>query len=491
MVQRGVAEEDGAHRVGEAAHQQLLELEAAAQSERDVGGEGEVGREAQQLRLVVRDERVAVLVGVLGAERRRDGRADAAREREAPVGEDMAEDLEELRAELGGRVGLVGLQRVDRGEHVRVAAREALPDDLEGARHDVGALDGDRDGHRHVGVADEVGLAARDACAAEDVHAVGDDAPAALGAALLHDRREDHRRLVVVDDGVRELGAREHDVRLAPRARERLLDAAELGDGHAELLAHARVGTDARADGACRAHRTRREGDAAALGEALDEHVPAEAAALLPAEHRRHRHPHVLARDGAVHERRVERHVARAHVQPLVATFEEGDGEALGALAAEEAVRVLQVDAHAHHARDRRERDVPLLEGAAHAEDAVALLDDAVRTDERRRVRARVRAGEAEARDERAVGQPRQEVAALLVRAVAHQQLARPERVGHGHGRVRVEAVRAELREDRGDGHRREALACARSGRRGASEGGDGVRALRGGREHPLYCNTN
>jgi hypothetical protein len=41
VVQRGVAEEDGAHRVGEAAHQELLELEPPAEQQRQIGREGE------------------------------------------------------------------------------------------------------------------------------------------------------------------------------------------------------------------------------------------------------------------------------------------------------------------------------------------------------------------------------------------------------------------------------------------------------------------
>ena len=378
VVQRRVPKEDGAHRIGEAAHEKLFELEPTAKRQRDVGREREVGRETQELRLVVLDERIAILIRLLGPERRRDARADAAREGEAPVGEDVAEHLEQVGAELGGRVRLLGLERVDRGEHVRVAAGEALADDLERARHDVGALDGDGDGHRHVRTTHEVGLALRDARAAEDVHAIGDDTTAALGARLLHDGREHHRSLVVVDDGVRQLGSREHNVRLAARARKGLLDATELGEGHAELLAHARVGPDARADGACGAHRARRKGDATALGEALDEHVPAKAAALLTAEDVGHGHPHVLAGDSAVHEGRVQGHVARAHVEALVASLEERDCEALGALAAKQIVRILEVESDAHHARNRRKGDVALLEGAAHAQDAVALLDGAV-----------------------------------------------------------------------------------------------------------------
>jgi len=78
VVQGGVAEEDGTIGVGEAAHEQLLELEPAAEQEAKVAGEGEVGREPQQLRLVVGHELVPVLVGGGGARGRGEEGAGAA-----------------------------------------------------------------------------------------------------------------------------------------------------------------------------------------------------------------------------------------------------------------------------------------------------------------------------------------------------------------------------------------------------------------------------
>ena len=41
----GAPEEDGAHRIGKPAHQQLFKLEPAAEEEGEVGGEGEIRRE--------------------------------------------------------------------------------------------------------------------------------------------------------------------------------------------------------------------------------------------------------------------------------------------------------------------------------------------------------------------------------------------------------------------------------------------------------------
>ena len=42
------------------------------------------------------------------------------------VGENVTEHLEELRAELGWRIRLVGLQGADQRQHVRVATCQAL-----------------------------------------------------------------------------------------------------------------------------------------------------------------------------------------------------------------------------------------------------------------------------------------------------------------------------------------------------------------------------
>jgi hypothetical protein len=66
VVQRRVPKEDGAHRIGEAAHEELFELEPAAKRQRDVGREREVGRETKELRLVVLDERIAIPIRLLG-----------------------------------------------------------------------------------------------------------------------------------------------------------------------------------------------------------------------------------------------------------------------------------------------------------------------------------------------------------------------------------------------------------------------------------------
>eukprot|EP00962_Isochrysis_galbana_P024604 scaffold7551_cov123-Isochrysis_galbana.AAC.19 len=425
VVQRGVAEEDGAHRVGHPSHQQFLVLEPAAEQQRKVSREGKrLGR------ALVRGARPHGGGGRGG---------QPAHEAQAKVGEDVTHHLEELRPELGGRVGLVRLERGDERQHVRVAAGHALPDDHEGARHDVGALDRDANRRAHPRVAEEVGLAAADAGAAQDVHPVLHHLAPALGARLLHDGRQHHRGLVVVDDGVGELHPSHHRIRLAAAPAERLLDAAKLGDGDLELLAHAGIRADAR-------HHAPGGPDGTG-GQSLNHHVPSKAAASLPAEHRGHRDPDVVALDRAVHEGAVQRHVPWAHPQALVPPLEQGHRKALLSGASEQPRRVLQVEADTHHAGHRCQSDVTLAESGADPKLVPALLDHAKRALQRRCIGPVVRARQPKARDKRAVGEPREEIALLLVGAVAHEELARAQRVGHRHRRVGVGTVRRDLGE--------------------------------------------
>ena len=115
-------------------------------------------------------------------------------------------------------------------------------------------------------------------------------------------------------------------------------------------------------------------------------------------------------------------------------------------LVAEQMIGIVHLKRKPDQGRDRRERDVALVERQAHAEHIRALplafADDAVVGD-RCRVRTRGRAGQREARNLAAVGEARQVVVALLLGAVMQQQFAGPKRVRHTDGR----------RERAGDAH--------------------------------------
>mmetsp|Transcript_14524 Transcript_14524/g.27734 ORF Transcript_14524/g.27734 Transcript_14524/m.27734 type:complete len:325 (-) Transcript_14524:1194-2168(-) len=318
MVEGGVPEVDGAERVGESAHEKLLEFQLSREGEAQVGRQREVGGEPKELLLVILEEGVAVLVRGLGSGRGGDGGADAARDGIREVGQAVADDLVELRREHSHSLLLLALGRLEalhEIDHVRVAPRQSLADDLKGPSHDVGPLHGDGDGQAHVRVAQIIPITSADGAPGRHVHASLHHPSTQFGALLLHDARYDHGRLVVVNDGVHEIDTGDGRQRVGPGQRHRLLDAAELGDGDAELLPHPCVRAGGGRHGPGRSDRASGEGNAPALREALDEHVPPEAAPVLTAEDGAHGYPDVLALHGAVHEGGVEGHVTRAHAQ--------------------------------------------------------------------------------------------------------------------------------------------------------------------------------
>jgi len=131
-------------------------------------------------------------------------------------------------------------------------------------------------------------------------------------------------------------------------------------------------------------------------------------------------------------------------------SLQQGHCETLVADTSQQLVRIAEVQTQPHHARDGRERDVPLLEIRVHSElarDGV-LRHPAIAPDEGGGVRTAVRTRESEARDQRAVREAGEEVLLLVGRAVPSEELPGPERVGNRHGGVGVEALRRELGED-------------------------------------------
>mmetsp|Transcript_18453 Transcript_18453/g.51281 ORF Transcript_18453/g.51281 Transcript_18453/m.51281 type:complete len:292 (+) Transcript_18453:823-1698(+) len=190
MMQGGVSQEHGPKGIGQASHEQLFELETSAESEAQVRRQCEVGRQTLQLVFVVLQELVAVLVGATGARRGADGGTHTTCQGTTKIGEPVLDDLVELLAEdLHTLLFLLlrQLQGKDEVQHVRVAAGQALANDLERSRHDVGTFDCDADWHVHVRVSKVVGVTTADGRPSCDVHSAFDDAPTALGTVLLHD----------------------------------------------------------------------------------------------------------------------------------------------------------------------------------------------------------------------------------------------------------------------------------------------------------------
>src|SRR5690606_18541877 len=106
-------------------------------------------------------------------------------------------------------------------------------------------------------------------------------------------------------------------VGLAADARQGFFNAFEAADRQAELLADARVRTGGDGAGLGAAAGCGRQGDRTPDRQALAEHPPALAEAVLLADDLAQRHEHLVAADRAVLERRVEREVAAADVHAL------------------------------------------------------------------------------------------------------------------------------------------------------------------------------
>jgi hypothetical protein len=163
------------------------------------------------------------------------------------------------------------------------------------------------------------------------------------------------------------------------------------------------------------------------------------------------RDEHVLAADRAVLERAVERHRAAADLDAGGVARQQRQGDADVFLVADQAFRVVHAEGQADQRGHRRQRDVALVEGQLDADHARAVplahADDAVIGD-RRGVGARPRTGQAEAGHFAAVGQARQVVVLLFLRAVVHQQLGRTQRVGHADGGADHRGDRRQLLDD-------------------------------------------
>ena len=143
--------------------------------------------------------------------------------------------------------------------------------------------------------------------------------------------------------------------------------------------------------------------------------------------------------DGRILERDVERKVPPADAHPRRVTRDERTGDAEVGTLAEQPLGIEHAEGEPDDGGYRGERDVALGEAQSYADDlapdpAAAANMAGVRN--RGGIGAGAGSGEREAGNLLAAGEPRQEVLALLVRAVVQDQLGRAERVRH-HGRDR------------------------------------------------------
>ena len=259
------------------------------------------------------------------------------------------------------------------GQHVGMAADRALAEDDQAAGQDVGAFHGDADGNLLVGAAQEVGRSEADALAADHVHAVVDDLARALGDVVFDDGGDDRGLFAQVHRAGGHAARGVHHVGVAADARQRFLDALELAHRGAELAAHAGIGAHGAGGQLGHAGVGGRQRDRAAGGQAFHQHAPALAGHGGAADDEVQRHEHVLAARRAVHEHGVQREVAAARVDAGVVVRHQRAGDAQVLLVAQQSVRVIQAERQAEQGADRRQRDVALVPGDAHADHFAAL----------------------------------------------------------------------------------------------------------------------
>ena len=338
-TQHGVREVHVREHVGEAAGQGLAPLQVAAEHcHGHIGHRGEGSRRPREL---------AVVLGCGAPDGR--GCEEAAGQREHNGARHVAHHVSDVSKE--GLVEGWDVVVLD-GHHlvprVGVTANGALAEDDQRAGEDVGTLDRDADRRGHVGVRDRVARAERDRLPAQDVHAIVDAFPSELGEGVLGHGGHDGGLSATVEAATGRAARGLEDVGLAADARQGLLDAFELADGHAELLAHRCVGTG-HASGHFRRGRTGcGERNPAARRQALHEHTPALANAGAAADDDLvELHFNVLALRRAVVEGHAERVVAPAEHDALCVGWDQRTGDAAIFAAAEVVLGVTQSEGEA------------------------------------------------------------------------------------------------------------------------------------------------
>ena len=218
---------------------------------------------------------------------RHDERAHRVADREADVTEERAVEV----------VDALGAVRVLGGfhlaQHERMAAHCTLTKDDEAARQDVRAFDGDGHGYDLVAAGEIVLGSEADALAAVHVHRVVGDLPRHLGDVVLQHRGGHRGFLAAVDGPGGDRARRVHGVGEAHHASDHALDALELADRHVELSADAGIGAGREHRGLAATGAARGQRDAAADRELLDQHAPALARHLRPADDEVERHEHI------------------------------------------------------------------------------------------------------------------------------------------------------------------------------------------------------
>ncbi len=382
---------------------------------------------------------------------------DAVHARADDTSHDVTGPAEERVAEL---LGVVLLDGFDHPLGVGMAAHRTLTVDQEGPGHDVGAFH--RDAHRDglVEQTQDVVGTLHHASAAEDIHAVADDACRPVGAVCLEHARGDRGLDVVVDGGAQEHTRRLEDVGESGHASDALFDTFHLANGQTKLAAHHGVGTGGRGGHLHAADGTGRQRDAATASELFHQHAPAATGTVLAADDVVDADDHIATDQRTVLEATADGHVVVTVVEARRALMHQDGGDADVLALTQDVVRVDDLAGHGGDVGDRAERHVALLEVAAQHDGAIRVAEDMSGGLDALGVTAGGDFGETEAGHVGAVGQLGQVVGLLLRRAVVHEQLGGAQAVGDDHHRSHLAAVGHEHAHDGGDGQARKAHAA-------------------------------
>mmetsp|Transcript_20987 Transcript_20987/g.45631 ORF Transcript_20987/g.45631 Transcript_20987/m.45631 type:complete len:279 (+) Transcript_20987:1223-2059(+) len=262
VVESGISQKDGPQGIGKATHEKLFKFEAATQCKAQISGQSKVGRQSKKLLFMIVEKFVAILVRSLGAETSIDSGPHTTSKGCGKVGDTVSNDLVELSSKDCGCFCFLFcrcLQTLDQFQHMGVASSQTLPNNLEGSCHNIGTFDGNGDRQTHVSIAQVVVVASTNRRTSGNIHSAFYDATTALGAVLLHDGRNHHRRFVVVDNSIHQVSSSDCNQCITAGKSHCFLNSTKLGNGNTELLAGTCVGSDSRNNTAPSTNRTSRQ----------------------------------------------------------------------------------------------------------------------------------------------------------------------------------------------------------------------------------------
>ncbi len=426
--QGGGGEVELAQHIAQARRNALASLQAAAKHRH---------RHVRQQRQVSAETVQMLVVAARGVARRR-GAAASSRQTEPQAAHGIAADIADMAEQRGVEgVEILAGRRRHLFQHERMAADSALTENNHAARQDIGAFYRNGDRRALVGAGEEVIVAEHDAFAARDIHSVHNGALAAMGAVILHNRRQHRRFFALHNAGGDQRRRGVHHVGVTGNARQRLFDAFHLADRDSELTTDMRIGAGGERHAFQAAGGVGGQGNAASHRQALNQHPPALTGHLRAADNKIDRHENIVAARRAVLERHVKREMALADFHARRAGGNERAGNAQRLGVAQQTIGIGKLKGESQHGRHRRQRNVALVPGQAHAEHLLALPlahADHAGIGDCARVGARFRAGQREAGDLVAARQARQIVIFLLVGAVMLQQFAWAKGVRHADG---------------------------------------------------------